>query len=185
MAGKTIDVGGFYGIARLPLVDLKMPGMLNATIKDSPVFGGKLKSFDASKVASMKGVKKVVQVSDTSVAVVADTFWQAKVAMDQLPIVWDEGANANVQQADILKRLEEGLNANETFVGNANGDFKKAASDASKKIEAKFFYPFLNHAPMEPMNATAVWSPDRCRAWVPTQDGEASLAAVITSSSAW
>ena len=163
-------------------IDLKMPGMLNATIKDSPVFGGKLKSFDASKVAGMKGVKKVVQVGDSAVAVIADTFWQAKIAMDRLPIVWDEGPNANVQQADILKRLEEGLKAEQTFVGNANGDYKKAAADSSKTIEAQFFYPFLNHAPLEPMNATAVWTPDSCRAWVPTQDGEASLAAVIAAS---
>ena len=163
-------------------IDLKMPGMLNATIKDSPVFGGKLKSFDASKVAGMKGVKKVVQVGDSAVAVIADTFWQAKTAVDRLPIVWDEGPNANVQQADILKRLEEGLKAEQTFVGNANGDYKKVAADSSKTIEAQFFYPFLNHAPMEPMNATAVWTPDSCRAWVPTQDGEASLAAVIAAS---
>ncbi len=163
-------------------IDLKMPGMLNATIKDSPVFGGKLKSFDASKVAGMKGVKKVVQVGDSAVAVIADTFWQAKIAMDRLPIVWDEGPNANVQQADILKRLEEGLKAEQTFVGNANGDYKKAAADSSKTIEAQFFYPFLNHAPLEPMNATAVWTTDSCRAWVPTQDGEASLAAVIAAS---
>ena len=163
-------------------IDLKLPGMLNATIKDSPVFGGKLKSFDASKVAGMKGVKKVVQVGDSAVAVIADTFWQAKIAMDRLPIVWDEGPNANVQQADILKRLEEGLKAEQTFVGNANGDYKKAAADSSKTIEAQFFYPFLNHAPLEPMNATAVWTPDSCRAWVPTQDGEASLAAVIAAS---
>ena len=163
-------------------IDLKMPGMLNATIKDSPVFGGKLKSFDASKVTGMKGVKKVVQVGDSAVAVIADTFWQAKTAMDRLPIVWDEGPNANVQQADILKRLEEGLKAEQTFVGNANGDYKKAAADSSKTIEAQFFYPFLNHAPLEPMNATAVWTPDSCRAWVPTQDGEASLAAVIAAS---
>ena len=163
-------------------IDLKLPGMLNATIKDSPVFGGKLKSFDASKVAGMKGVKKVVQVGDSAVAVIADTFWQAKTAMDRLPIVWDEGSNANVQQADILKRLEEGLKAEQTFVGNANGDYKKAAVDSSKTIEAQFFYPFLNHAPLEPMNATAVWTPDSCRAWVPTQDGEASLAAVIAAS---
>jgi isoquinoline 1-oxidoreductase beta subunit len=102
--------------------------------------------------------------------------------MDRLPIVWDEGPNANVQQADILKRLEEGLKAEQTFVGNANGDYKKVAADSSKTIEAQFFYPFLNHAPMEPMNATAVWTPDSCRAWVPTQDGEASLAAVIAAS---
>ena len=163
-------------------IDLKMPGMLNATIKDSPVFGGKLKSFDASKVAGMKGVKKVVQVGDSAVAVIAETFWQAKTAMDRLPIVWDEGPNANVQQADILKRLEEGLKAEQTFVGNANGDYKKVAADSSKTIEAQFFYPFLNHAPMEPMNATAVWTPVSCRAWVQTQDGEASLAAVIAAS---
>ena len=163
-------------------IDLKMPGMLTATIKECPVFGGKLKSYDASKVAGLKGVKKVVQVSDTAVAIVADTFWQAKVAMDQLPIVWDEGPNASVQQTDILKRLEEGLDANQVFVGNENGDFKKVSGSAAKKIEAKFFYPFLNHATMEPMNATAIWTPDKCRAWVPTQDGEASLAAVIAAS---
>jgi len=141
-------------------IDLKMPGMLIATIKECPVFGGKVKSFDASKVAGLKGVKKIVQVGETAVAVVADTFWQAKTAMDQLPIVWDEGPNAAVNQADILKRLEEGLKADQTFVGNANGDFKAAAAKAAKTIESQYFYPFLNHAPMEPMNATAVWTKD-------------------------
>ena len=74
--------------------DLKMPGMLSAAIKDFPVQGGKIKSFDASKVSSMPGVKKVVQVGDTAVAVVADTWWQAKTALDALPIVWDDGPNA-------------------------------------------------------------------------------------------
>ena len=81
--------------------DLKLPGMLNATIKDCPVFGGKVKSFDAAKVTGMKGVKKVVQVGDTAVAVVADTCWQAKTALDALPIVWDEGDNAKVSSASI------------------------------------------------------------------------------------
>ncbi len=163
-------------------IDLKMPGMLVATIKECPVFGGKLKSFDASKVAGLKGVKKVVQVGDTAVAVVADTFWQAKTAMDQLPLLWDEGPNATVNQSDILKRLEDGLKAEQVFVGNENGNFKAAAAQAAKTIESQFFYPFLNHAPMEPMNATAIWTKDSCRAWVPTQDGEASLAAVIAAS---
>src|SRR5476651_492873 len=79
-------------------VDFKLPGMLNATIKECPVFGGKVKSFDAAKVAGMKGVKKVVQVGDTAVAVVADTWWQAKVALDALPIVWDEGENARSEE---------------------------------------------------------------------------------------
>ena len=73
-------------------IDVKLPGMLNAAIKDCPVFGGKLKSFDEAKVAGMKGVKKVVRVGDNAVAVVADTWWHAKTALDALPIVWDEGA---------------------------------------------------------------------------------------------
>lgn len=163
-------------------IDLKMPGMLIATIKECPVFGGKLKSFDASKIASLKGIRKVVSVGDTAVAVVADTFWQAKTAIDQLSIVWDEGPNGSVNQADILRRLQEGLNADQAFIGNQSGDFKSAAARAAKTIESEFFYPFLNHAPMEPMNATAVWTKDSCRAWVPTQDGEASLAAVIAAS---
>ena len=76
--------------------DLKLPGMLNASIKDCPVFGGKVKSFDPAKVQGMPGVKKVVQVGDSAVAVVADTWWRAKTALDALPIVWDEGPNAKL-----------------------------------------------------------------------------------------
>jgi isoquinoline 1-oxidoreductase beta subunit len=163
-------------------LDLKLPGMLVATIKECPVFGGKLKSFDASKVTRMKGVKKVVQVGDTAVAVVADTFWVAKTALDQVEIVWDEGPNASVSSASIAKTLEEGLTAEQAFVGNTRGDTKAALTAAVQKTEATYFYPYLNHATMEPMNATAKWTPERCEAWVPTQDGEASLAAVIAAS---
>ena len=163
-------------------IDLKFPGMLTATIKESPVFGGKVKSYDAAKAQSMKGVKKVVQVGDTAVAVIADTFWQAKTALDQVNIVWDNGANANVSSASIKKMLEEGLNADDAFVHNTNGDVKAALSGSSKTIEATYFYPYLNHATLEPQTATARWTPDSCEAWVPTQDGEASLAAVIAAS---
>ncbi|WP_353433202.1 molybdopterin cofactor-binding domain-containing protein [Polynucleobacter sp. MWH-UH23A] len=163
-------------------IDLKMPGMLVANIKESPVFGGKVKSYDAAKAQSMKGVKKVVQVGDSAVAVVADTFWQAKTALDQVNIVWDNGANGDVSSASIKKMLEDGLNADDAFVHNTNGDVKSALSNASKKIEATYFYPFLNHATLEPQTATAKWTPDSCEAWVPTQDGEASLAAVIAAS---
>ena len=163
-------------------MDLTMPGMLVATIKESPVFGGKVKSFDAAKISGMKGVKKVVQVGDTAVAVVADTFWIAKTALDALPIVWDEGPNAKVSSASIAEMLKEGLTAEQAFVGNTRGDTKAAIAGAAKKVESTYFYPFLNHAPMEPMNATAKWTPERCEAWVPTQDGEASLAAVIAAS---
>ncbi|QWD61855.1 xanthine dehydrogenase family protein molybdopterin-binding subunit [Polynucleobacter sp. MWH-UH25E] len=163
-------------------IDLKMPGMLVANIKECPVFGGKVKSYDAAKAQSMKGVKKVVQVGDSAVAVVADTFWQAKTALDQVNIVWDNGANGDVSSASIKKMLEDGLNADDAFVHNTNGDVKSALSSASKKVEATYFYPFLNHATLEPQTATAKWTPDSCEAWVPTQDGEASLAAVIAAS---
>ena len=115
--------------------------MLNAAIKDCPVFGGKVKSFDAAKVTGMKGVKKVVQVGDTAVAVVADTWWQAKTALDALPIVWDEGANAKVSSASIAEMLKDGLDAEQAFVGNQNGDAKAAIAGAAKKVEAVYAYP--------------------------------------------
>jgi isoquinoline 1-oxidoreductase beta subunit len=75
-------------------MDLTMPGMLNAAIKDCPVFGGKVKSFDAAAIEKRPGVKKVLQVGDSAVAVVADTWWRAKTALDALPIEWDKGPNA-------------------------------------------------------------------------------------------
>jgi isoquinoline 1-oxidoreductase beta subunit len=162
--------------------DLKLPGMLNAAIKDCPVFGGKIKSFDAGRVTSMKGVKKVVPVGDSAVAVVADTWWQAKTALDQLPIQWDEGPNAKVSSASIAEMLKAGLTAEQAFVGNQNGDINAALAGAVKKIEATYSYPFQNHVCMEPMNATARYTPERAEVWVPTQDGEASFAALLAAS---
>ena len=163
-------------------IDLQFPGMLIANIVECPVFGGKVKSFDASKAMAMKGVKKVLQVGDSAVAVVADTFWVAKTALDQVAIVWDEGPNAKVSSATIKAAMVEGLTAEQAFVGNQFGDMKAAVASAANKTESTYFYPFLNHATMEPMNATARWTPEGCIAWVPTQDGEASLAAVIAAS---
>src|ERR687888_2063335 len=162
--------------------DLRLPGMLTAAIKDCPVQGGKIKSFDAAKVANMPGVKKVVQVGDSGVAVVADTWWQAKTALDALPIVWDEGENAKVSSASIAEWLKAGLDADEAFVGNANGDAKAALAGAAKKVEAVYAYPYQNHAPMEPMNATARYTPEKCEVWGPTQNGEAAFAAALAAS---
>jgi isoquinoline 1-oxidoreductase beta subunit len=162
--------------------DFKLPGMLNATIKECPVFGGKVKSFDAAKVKGMPGVKHVLQVGDTAVAVVADTWWHAKTALDALPIVWDEGPNAKISSEDIAAILKRGLDAEQAFVGNRNGDAKAAISSAAKKIEAVYSTPYQNHAPMEPMNATALYTPEKCEVWAPTQDGESSFAAVLASS---
>jgi isoquinoline 1-oxidoreductase beta subunit len=162
--------------------DLKLPGMLNAAIKDCPVFGGKVKSFDAARVNGMKGVKKVVQVGDSAVAVVADSWWQARTALEALPIVWDEGENAKVSSASIAEILKAGLDAEQAFVGNQAGDAKGALAGAAKRIEAVYAYPFQNHACMEPMNATARYTPDKCELWGPTQNGEAAFAAVQAAS---
>jgi isoquinoline 1-oxidoreductase beta subunit len=164
-------------------IDVKLPGMLNAAIKDCPVFGGKLKSFDEAKIMGMKGVKKVVRVNDSTVAVVADTWWHAKTALDALPIVWDEGENARVSSESIGKWLAEGLdNAQPAFIGNQNGDAKAAIAGAAKKVEAVYNYPYQNHAAMEPLNATALYTSDKCEVWCGTQNGEAAFAAVLETS---
>src|SRR5712664_5025586 len=104
--------------------DVKLPGMLNAAIKDCPVFGGKVKSFDAAKVAGMPGVKKVVQVGDSGVAVIADSYWRAHKAIEALPIVWDPGEAGKVPSASIAEFLKEGLDAEQAYVGNKAGDAK-------------------------------------------------------------
>jgi isoquinoline 1-oxidoreductase beta subunit len=157
-------------------IDVKLPGMLNAAVKDCPVFGGKLKSFDAAAVQGMPGVKKVVTVGDTGVAVVADTWWRAKTALDALPIEWDEGPNATMSSDSIAAMLEEGLNATQAFVGNQSGDVQGAIAGAAKTVEAVYSVPYQHHATMEPMNATAVWTTDRCQVWTATQNAEAALA---------
>ncbi|WP_316229159.1 xanthine dehydrogenase family protein molybdopterin-binding subunit [Bradyrhizobium sp. SZCCHNR1070] len=160
-------------------IDIKLPGMLNAAIKDCPVTGGKLKSYDEAKIAGMKGVKKVVAVDGTAVAVIADTWWHAKTALDALPIVWDEGPNAKVSSASIAQWLAEGLASGPAYVGNENGEVKAALAGAVKKVEAVYNYPYQNHANMEPMNATALYTADKCEVWCGTQNGEAAFAAVL------
>ncbi len=163
-------------------MDLKLPGMLNAAIKDCPVFGGKLKSFDAAAIEKRPGVKKVVRVGDSAVAVIADTWWRAKTALDALPIEWDKGPNANVSSASQAAILKAGLDAPDAVMGNQNGDVKTALASAARKIEAVYSYPHQNHACMEVMNATARYTPDKCEVWTPTQNGEAAYAAAIEAS---
>ena len=163
-------------------VDLQLPGLLNAAIKDCPVFGGKVKSFDAAGAMKMPGVKKVVQVGDTAVAVVADTWWRANSALNAMAIEWDEGPNAKVSSATIAAVLKEGLDAKDAAVGNKVGDIEAAMAGAAKKVTATYGYPFQNHATMEPMNATAKYTPELCEVWTPTQNGEAALAAASEAS---
>src|SRR2546421_4682396 len=179
---KRLDTMDKLSGAQVYGTDLKLPGMLNATIKDCPVFGGKVKSYEAAKVTGMPGVRYVVTVGVGGDAVVAATWWQAKTALDALPIVWDEGENAKVSSDSIAAMLKEGLDADRAFVANQNGDVKAAIAGSAKKIEAVYAYPFQNHARMEPMNATAKYTPDRCEVWVPTQNGEAAFAATLAAS---
>jgi isoquinoline 1-oxidoreductase beta subunit len=130
----------------------------------------------------MPGVKKVVQSGDAAVAVVADTWWQAKTALEALPIVWDEGENAKVSSASIAAWLKEGLDAETKFVGNKQGDIGAAIGSAAKKVEAVYSYPFQNHACMEPMNATALYTPDKCQVWTSSQNAEAAFGAAVQAS---
>ncbi|MBX3637184.1 MAG: xanthine dehydrogenase family protein molybdopterin-binding subunit, partial [Rubrivivax sp.] len=161
--------------------DLKLPGLLNAAIRDCPVFGGRLRGFDAAAVEKMPGVKKVVRVGDSAVAVVADTWWRAKKALDALPVDWDFGPNVQQQQAGIDATIRAGLDAEQAAVGNSQGDAKAALAAAARRIEAVYSYPHQNHATMETMNATARWTPERCEVWTPTQNGEAALAATAAA----
>jgi len=174
-AGKTTGAQN-YG------VDFKLPGLLNAAIRDCPVFGGTVKSFNAAAVEGRPGVRQVVQVGTSAVAVVADTWWRAKAAVEALPIDWDLGPNSQVSSNSIREILKAGLDAKEAVVGSTKGDAPAALASASRKVEAVYSYPYLSHAPLEPMNATARWTPERCEVWAPTQNAEATLAATVEAS---
>lgn len=181
IAGKTmkrLDTADKLNGAKVFAVDLKLDGMLCAAIKDCPVFGGKMVSFDDSKVKTLRGVRRVVRVNESAVAVVADTWWRAKNALEQLPIVWDEGPNAKVSSASIAEHLKEGLTAVGDYAGRKEGDAVAAIAGAATKLEAVYSSPFLAHATMEPMNCTVRYTPERAEVWVPTQNGEASHAAL-------
>jgi isoquinoline 1-oxidoreductase beta subunit len=179
---KRLDTADKVTGAQVYGIDLKLPGMLVATIRDCPIAGGKVKSFNAAKVQNMRGVKKVVPVGETGVAVIADTFWNAKTALAAIPVVWDEGPNAGVGSADIAAMLKEGLDSEQAFVGNKAGDAKSAISGAAKMVEAVYSYPYQSHAAMEPINATARYTPDKLEVWCPTQNGEAALAVASEAS---
>ena len=164
--------------AQLYSMDYTMPGLLHAAIKNCPIFGGKLKSYDAKQALTMKGVKKVVTVADKGVAVVADNWWRAQQALETITIVWDEGPNAKLSSASIETTLKEGLEAQDAVIGNQSGDAKAAFASAHKIIEAEYSYPYQHHATMEPMNATVLYTPEKCEAWTSTQNAETALAAL-------
>ena len=166
--------------------DVQLDGMLNASIKQAPKIGASLKSFDAAAVEGMPGVKKVVSLrnpfgeGENAVAVIADTWWRANQALNALPVEWEGGVDFST--AEFEAELDDGLTAEDAFVGNAGGDVAGAFENAAQVIEATYNMPFQNHACMEPMNTTALYTEDKCEIWCPTQNGEAALAAVSEAS---
>ena len=185
IAGKPLnrlDTADKLDGRKVYAIDVKLPGMLNAAIKAAPVFGAKLESFEADKIKSMSGVRHVVKVNEATIAVVADTWWQAKRALDALPIKWSETPNDAASSETIAKALAEGLTASGDNGVNKNGDTAAALQGAAKKVEATYATPFLAHACMEPMNCVARVTAERAEVWVPTQNGEASLAAASEAS---
>ncbi len=148
-------------------IDVELPGMLIASLTQCPVLGGKPLSVDDAKAKTMPGVRAVVKIDD-GVAVVADTFWQAKMARDALNIVWDNGAGAKLSSAGISQGLKDAL-AKPAATVKKLGDADTAIAGASKRIEAAYELPFLAHATMEPMNFTADVRKDGCDIYGPTQ----------------
>ena len=153
-------------------IDVRVPGMLYATLVRCPVFGGKVASFDGSAAKAIAGVRDVVQVQQ-GVAVVASSTWAALKGRDALKVNWDEGPNAKLASSQIHEMLVE-HSKHEGEVAEKEGDVQKSMSEASKRIEAVYEVPFLAHATMEPLNAVADVRADRCEIWTGTQSAQSA-----------
>src|SRR5205823_837459 len=171
---EKITGRGVYGM------DVQVPGMLVASIERCPVIGGNVKTFDATAAKRVKGVKHVVQVSN-GVAVVADGLWPALQGRKALRVTWDEGPTAQVSSATITREYEAAAKQPGQVAKN-EGDAEKVLAGGGKVHEAVYQVPFLEHACMEPMNATAQVTPEACVIWAPTQNpgGTQAMAAKLT-----
>ena len=165
-----VDGSATYGI------DVRVPGMLYAAVKASPVFKGKVKSYDADVVKSRPGVHSVVEFSgediEAGVAVVADSYWHAKTALDAMPIEWDEGAHGNDSSEEFFKSSRAMLDEPGAKVVTRKGNPEGALKSASQVVEAVYEVPYLDHTVMEPFNCTAQVTSDRVDIWVGSQDPE-------------
>jgi isoquinoline 1-oxidoreductase beta subunit len=161
-------------------MDVKLPNLLTARVVRSPVFGGKVASFNADKAKAVAGVRQVVQIS-TGVAVVADNYWSASRGAQALDVKWDEGALAKTNSADIMKRYAA-LAQQPGKMARNDGDADRGLSGSPRQFERVFEAPFLAHACMEPMNCTADVRADGCDVYVPTQGQTASHGAAVAAS---
>jgi isoquinoline 1-oxidoreductase subunit beta len=148
-------------------IDVRLPGMLIATVAASPVLGGKVAGFDEQKAKAIPGVRQIVRLDD-AVAVVADHMWAAKQGLAVLDIRWDDGPNATLSTADVVQGLAK---ASETagVTARKDGDPVSALARAARKVEAVYETPFLAHATMEPMNCTVHVRKDSCEVWTGSQ----------------
>ena len=149
-------------------IDVRLPGMLYATLKVCPVFGGTIASFYARGALAMPGVVKVLEVPD-GVAVVADSYWHARTALEKVAVQWDEGEFATQDSAAILESFMYSINGDDGEVYRDTGDSAAALATADRVVEATYTAPLLAHACMDPMNATAQVSGGKCNIWMPNQ----------------
>ena len=160
-APSKVNGTAIYGI------DAKPPGVKIATLAQSPVFGGRLKSVDDTAAKAVKGVRQIVQLDD-AVAVVADHMGAAKKGLAALIIQWDKGPNATLNTEDIARDLGNGTLKPGAVAQNV-GDVTRAITGAVTKVDAIYQVPFLAHAAMEPMNCTVHVRKDGCEVWVGNQ----------------
>jgi len=156
-----VDGRALYGI------DTRLPGMKFAAIAISPVLGGRTKTLNEKAALAVKGVRQVVNI-DEAVAVVADHMGAAKKGLEAAAITWDDGPNRTVNNAHIIRQLEE-ESKQPGVVARNDGDAGKALAGAAQRLDAIYQVPFLAHATMEPMNCTVQLRNDRCDIWVGTQ----------------
>jgi len=172
---NRIDVPAKVNGSAVYGIDVRLPDMLYASVMACPVFGGQLKRYDFDAIKHMPGVHAAVEIPD-GIAVVADSFWRAKTALEAMPIEWDFGPHANANSDDFRKTFQEALDK-PGAVAKEEGDALAAIKAARKVVEADYEVPYLAHATMEPMNCTAQVTAQRVDVWVGTQNPEAALAA--------
>jgi len=162
-------------------IDVKLPGMVYATLQQCPVIGGKVKSFDAAQAKGMPGVQAVVQISD-GVAVVADSWWRAKKAMETVKVQWDEGAGASLSTASVIDGTRQAAKSGKVIeITKPQGDVAIALKGAAKVMEAEYISPMQSHSPLEPMNFTAHVQGDKILLIGPTQFQQGAQGAVAAA----
>ena len=156
-------------------IDVRLPGMLYAAIRQCPVFRGTLRTVDESRIKQMKGVCRIVRMPD-AVAVIADSWWRANQAVKALHVTWDDRGNAGLSSASIRDFVHAGLAAERGEIGRSDGDIAAGFARAVRRVKADYEVPFLAHATMEPQTCTAHVRPDGVEVWAPSQDVSTALA---------